>query len=72
MTIVWGLYANHAREYGRLIGVFSSAELAKSCQLIALDLRSVWLERDNYCPCNALWQMEGNEVFYDCGRANRG
>lgn len=64
MTIVWGLYANHVGEYGQLIGVFSRAELAKTCKSIALDLRSDWLEQNGYWKCDAFSQLEGDEVFY--------
>lgn len=64
MTIVWGLYANHVGEYGRLVGIFSSAELAKSCRSIALNLREEWEERGGYWKCDAFSQPEGDEVFY--------
>lgn len=53
MTVVWGLYANPLGEHKRLVGVFSSPELAKNCKSIALNLREDWEERDGYWKCNA-------------------
>lgn len=45
-TLVWGLYEKHPGEFGKLVGVFSSINLAKSCVFIQPLLQSDWQYRD--------------------------
>ncbi len=71
MTVVWGLYANHLKEHGRRVWVFSCPELAKNCKSIALNLREDGEEREGYWKCDAFSHCEGDEVFYYTARANR-
>jgi hypothetical protein len=46
MHTVWGLYEQHPGEHGKLVGIFSSLDLAKNCQLIQPLLQNPWQSRD--------------------------
>jgi hypothetical protein len=54
--IVWGLYSNYPGGISRLTGLFSSAELAKSCELIEPSLLGPWQYRD-YGDGHGIWQV---------------
>ncbi len=66
---VWAPYENHPGSHGKLVGIFSSVNRAKSCALIQPLLQSDWTPKevnDSY-----IWiiraldaELEPHESFY--------
>lgn len=66
---VWGLYEKYPGKFGKLVGIFSSVDRAKSCKLIQPLLQESWRYSDigsGYViwQANALDSLHPNEPFH--------
>jgi hypothetical protein len=69
MRTVCGLYEQHPGEHGKLVGIFSTSDLAKNCQLIQPLLQSPWQSRDIgnsfiLWRATAIDSNNNNQTFY--------
>lgn len=60
---VWAINQKYPGEFGKLVGVFSSVDLAKNCNLIQLLLQEPWRYSDLGGGC-VIWQANAIDSLH--------